>query len=181
MRGHGRILPIWFDARDPEAQRGTVRLRSIDPNLIAGLNRKRGVYEIWGPSTVQAGWVPLVECSDDYGKPYRGNVPWDLICISIARARQDGESAVDRVLAHNERLRASRQATIDDRNRASVQYAQKAIADEWDSASRFSSADVMLGLKNADEGRSKRTAEERTELISLPGRTPAGKGRAVAG
>jgi hypothetical protein len=104
----------------------------------------------------------------------------DLITAAIARARSEAETSVDRVVAHNARLQASRQKSIEDRQLAGTRYVAKAAAQEWDGTSRFSADDVMLGFRLADTGRTVRTEEERTELISLPGRTPVGKGRAVA-
>lgn len=154
LRNHGRALPGWLDTRDPEAARGTVRLRTIDANLVVGLDRRRGVFQVWGPSLSAGGWVALCDCQDDAGEPFRGSVPWEVILASLVRAR-GGELSADVAARHNERLQRSADAALDDRIVEGARFYARAVAGEREGWGRWDALEVEDAFRCADEGRSK--------------------------
>lgn len=150
LPGQGRAFPAWLDTRDPEALRGTSRLRTIDPNLTVGLNLQTRAYEVWGPSIHFRGWVPICVCQDEQGRPWRGTVPWDRVIASLIQARE-GELAPDVAAAHNEKI----QRDVDDRERArvreGVKYYRKAVQGELEGYGRHRDQDVADGWRSANE------------------------------
>lgn len=155
----GCIFPSWFDTKNPEAQRGTKHLRAVDPNLLVGFDTRRGCFTICGPSLSAQTWVPLTDCEDDRGRFYRGFVPWERIAVGIKQAMDDaarGRFTIDRVMEHNQKLDAQKDAEFAGMIRDSMRYACRAIAVECDGASRWSPQDVAEGFRMARDGRSKR-------------------------
>jgi len=154
----GRVLPQWLATTDPEALRGTQRLRTVDRNLIVGLDRRRGVFQVWGPSLSSGGWVPICDCQDDEGRPFRGFVPWDLIAAALIRARE-GELSADIVERHNERLYADEDRRVDERTADGAEFYARAVAGEREGWGRFAAEDVeaaylrqVLGEKPEAQG-----------------------------
>jgi hypothetical protein len=142
------LLPPYLDTKMPEAVRGTNRLRSIDPNLIVGWDTRRGVFTVYGPSIAFRGWVPIADCADDQGRPFRQIVPWELIMRGLVEA-QDGPSSAEKALAHNERQHAARQADLDARNHAAAEYFDDAMQGEIEGWGRHRGQDVADGWKSA--------------------------------
>jgi len=106
-RNQGRMLPQWLDTRDAEAVRGSTRVRTVDRNLIVGRDRRRGVFQVWGPSLNAGGWLPICDCQDDEGRPFRGPVPWEVIVAALVQARggelsADVAAAVDGLISESE-------------------------------------------------------------------------------
>lgn len=153
-----RIFPSWFDTSNPEAQRGTKFLRSVDPNLLVGFDTRKGCFTICGPSLSAKTWVPLTDCYDDQGRYFRAFVPWEKIAAGVKQQMADAERGifvVDRVKEHNARLDREKEAAFEDEVRSSMKYARKAIATEYDGASRWSGREVAEGYVMARDGRSK--------------------------
>lgn len=144
ISGQGRAFPHWLDTRDPEARRGTDRVRTIDPNLTVGLNLRQRHYEIWGPSIHYRGWIPLCICQDDQGRTWRGNVPWDRVIASLIQARE-GELAPDRVARHNEEARDAVDRRERDRVREGAKYYHKHVQGQDAGHGRHSDQDVADG------------------------------------
>jgi hypothetical protein len=144
------FLPPYLDLRRDEAVRGTNRLRSIDPLLLVAWNTRRELYEVWGPSMLARGWVPICECSDDYGRPFRDQVPWELIMEGLIQARE-GDQARE-ALEQNERMHASRQAALDAKNREGASYFDRAIVGEIEGWGRWDGRDVADGWNAAAHG-----------------------------
>lgn len=174
---HGHVLPGYVDTRDPEAVRGTNRVRSVDPNLLAVFNREQwgndgvqGMYQVWGPSVDAGGWVPLLDVMDDYGKPYRGVIPWELVVAAIVRGREEGEGVIDRILAHNERLQAADEARRRNDCREGVRYFRRAIAGEVSGWGRWSAEDVARGYRSAKDSEKAAPVGQR---VFVPGVQPA--------
>jgi hypothetical protein len=140
-RGQGRMLPHFIDTKDPEAVRGTYQLRRIDANLTVGLDRRRHVYQVWGPSLSAGGWVPICDGPDDDGRPYRGTVPWELICHALIQAR-DGEPACDRAARENERREAELAARHGAEVTDALRFGRRAIAGERSGWGRWSGQEV---------------------------------------
>lgn len=162
--GQGKALPWWLDTRDPEAIRGTTRLRTIDPNLIVGRNRKTKVFEVWGPSLHYCGWVAICECRDDQWNPWYANVPWERVVASLIEAR-DGMLAPDRAAAHNERLQAEMDARERDRVREGVKYYRRHVQGQDRGYGRHSDQDVADGWHAA---LSSAKPAPRGQVISIP-------------
>jgi hypothetical protein len=145
----GGMFPAWLDTRDPEAVRGSNRVRAFDRNMVIGLDTRRWVYQLWGPSISAGGWVPIADVTDDYGQPLRGSgLVWDSVLLMVQRAREGAEAACDRVHAHNERLRASRLADMQADRRERTAYCAKAIGREVNGDGRYSAEDMVRGLNS---------------------------------
>lgn len=154
-RNHGRMLPPWLDTTDPHAQVGTTYVQAVDRELLVGVDRRRGAYTIWGPSFSAGGWVHLLDVQDDRGTLLLPPaIHWGRVAAAIERARTTDQVAD--IQAHNEHLRRSRQAEQQDYQRETALYVAAAVGAEARGASRFPTADVLTGLRNAGEGRSKR-------------------------
>ena len=153
-QGHGQTFPPHVEPRDAEALRGSQQLRAIDPNLIVVLDKSRHVYQVWGPSLAAGGWVPIVDCQDDAGRPYRGRVPWELIAQALVQARE-GEYACDRARRENDAREAQLEREHSDRFGDALRYARRAVQGELRGYGRHSAEDVAIGFRNADEGRLK--------------------------
>lgn len=158
-RRQGRMLPVWLDTSDPEAARGSVRVRTVDRNLIVGLDRRRGVFQVWGPSLGVGGWVPICDCQDDLGRPFRGAVPWELVISALVQARA-GELSADVVQRHNETLDRNRDAELDRRTQEGAEFYARAVAGEREGWGRWDASDVeaayqrqVNGVKPAPSGR----------------------------
>ena len=150
--GTGRVLPAHLDTRGAEAVRGTNRVRAVDPNLIVGLDTRRGVHQVWGPSLSAGGWVPLMDVRDDLGVPYRGIVPWELVTAAILRGRAGGDQVADRIIRHNEDLVRRREAQQRAETGEKVRYCAHAVAREWSGDGRYSAEDMLAGLRQAESG-----------------------------
>lgn len=159
FKNQGRTFPAWLDLRDPEAMRGTVRVRSVDPNFTVGLDTRRQVYQVWGPALELGGYVPIMEVQDDRGVPYRGLVPWELVQHAIRRGRESTTSAVDRVAEHNRQLTASRKADMENEHLEAAKYCEEAMVREFQGNSPWDARDVMDGYRSALTGSGK--AEKR--------------------
>lgn len=166
-RGHGRWVPEWVDTQDPEAMRGTQKIRVIDRNLFVGWDRSKAAFVIYGPSIRAKGWIPLVVCQDDYGVPYRCPVPWDVICLSLLKARE-GELACDIANQRNDERMNREAELLMDRNREIARYAAGAVASEIAGNGRFDGRDLTDAVQCADEGRTK--TEPRHKIVSVGGR-----------
>lgn len=176
-RGQGRMLPVWLDTGDPEAARGSVRVRTVDRNLIVGVDRRRGVFQVWGPSLQTGGWVPICDCQDDRGQPFRGTVPWEMVVGALIQAR-GGELSADVVARHNEALDRSREQELDRQVEEGARFYARAVAGEREGWSRWSTSDVEDAYRSANEGRSK--AEPRGRVTFVPERRkPAAPGVSV--
>jgi len=145
------MLPSWLDTRHPEAARGTTRVRSVDANLIIGRDLRRDVFQVWGPSLDAGGWVPLCDCQDDTGRPFRGAVPWELIVASLVQAR-GGELSVDVAARHNEALDRANDAALDRRLEEGAKFYARAVAGEREGWGRWDAAEVEDAYRMAMEG-----------------------------
>lgn len=164
------FLPPYLDTKAPEAVRGTNRLRSLDTNLIVGLDTRRGVFTIYGPSTTFRGWVPIADAQDDNGRPFRGIVPWELIMKGLIDA-QDGPTCAERAFAANERMEHERQQTLDNRNHAAAEYFNEAMVGELEGWGRWSGQDVADGWHSASESAKPAPIEQRTFAPGVQPRT----------
>lgn len=163
-RNQGRMLPFWLDTKDPEAKRGTVHVRGVDANLIVGLDTRRQVYMVWGPSLALGGWCAIFDCEDDRGRAFRGTVPWPLIVHELRVARDSEELSADRVQRLNdEREAASIRALQDEQYEAAV-YCAKGVAGDLSGSGRHSPEDVLDGYWNARESRK---APPKGQIISV--------------
>jgi hypothetical protein len=142
------LLPFWLDTRDPEAVRGTARVRSVEPLWLAALDRRasarqgRPVYVVWGPQFTRGGWGPVCELGTVAGSP-----DWTGFVVAQQQARRGAERVVDRVLAHNERLIRDRERVQTDHRLAAAEYFGEAIAQEQDGTLRYGAQDVLRGWK----------------------------------
>lgn len=157
-RGHGQAFPPWLDTQDPDAVRGTRFVRSVDPNLTVGRNRRDGSYMLWGPSVSLGGWVPIAVCQDDNGVAFAAPVPWELIVQGIRRQYDESERglfAPQRAAARAEAWKDRQRRDSAARTNATLRYAAKAVAGEIRGSGRFDARDLMEGVVCADEGRTK--------------------------
>jgi hypothetical protein len=153
-KNQGRMLPYWLDTGDPEAQRGSTRVRSVDRNLIVGRDRRRGVFQVWGPSLSAGGWLPICDCQDDRGRPFRGTVPWELVVAALVQAR-GGELSADVAARHNEALDRAKDAELERQVEAGAKYYARAVAGEREGWGRWDYRDVEDAYRMAQEGGSK--------------------------
>lgn len=176
------MLPVWLDTAEAEAERGSMRVRTVDRNLIVGMDRRRGVFQVWGPSVQTGGWVPICDCQDDRGQPFRGTAPWELVARALVQAR-GGELSADVAARHNEALDRSRELELDRQVEEGAKFYARAVAGEREGWSRWSTLDVEDAYRNASEGRSK--AAPRGKVTFDPGRRQAAgeepRSRAEAG
>lgn len=170
------LVPAYLNTRDPEAIRGTSRVRAVEPLWFAALDqqastrRKKRVYVVWGPHFVRGGWGPVCEV----GMRGDGNPDWDAFVICQQRARGSGitpEETIRRLHAENEARIERNKQSLSDVAKEKLEYARSAVAADLAGASRFSSEDVLNGLRMADEGRSK--APPKGQVFSLPGEQKA--------
>lgn len=153
-KNQGRMLPHWLDTGDPEAQRGSTRVRSVDRNLIVGRDRRRGVFQVWGPSLSAGGWLPICDCQDDRGRPFRGTVPWELVVAALVQAR-GGELSADVAARHNEALDRAKDAELDRQVEEGAKYYARAVAGEREGWGRWDYREVEDAYRMAQEGGSK--------------------------
>lgn len=165
LRNHGRVFPVWLDTTNPEAQRGTTRLRAIDPNLTAGLDSRRGVMMVWGPSLEFGGWIPICDCQDDRGVPFRGHIPWEIILAELREARE-GTLSADRVLAAQDRQMQERDAFLSRQAEEGAAFYRQAVAGEVSGSGRFSAEDVGQAWRRQVHGEK---PAPKGQIISLPG------------
>jgi len=142
------MLPVWLDTADPEAAKGSTRVRTVDRNLIVGVDRRRGVFQVWGPSLSTGGWVPICDCQDDGGRPFRGTVPWEVVVSALVQAR-GGELSADVVARHNEKLEQSQEAEFDRRVDEGARFYARAVAGEREGWGRWDAADVEAAYRKA--------------------------------
>ena len=147
MRKRNPYIPAHIDTADPEAIRGTARVRLVDPAWLIGFNTIRAVYELWGPSLERC-WCHLLDVRADDGTPFRGVVPWERIVAALQRGRDAGERLATETHEHNERLRAANNARESARLKDIVRYGHRGILAEQRGASRWASADVAEGYQN---------------------------------
>jgi len=143
-RNNGRMLPAYLDAQHPEAVRGTTHVRTLDPNLVVGLDTRRTTFQVWGPSLAAGGWIAICDCQDDQGRPFRGTVPWERVCVALREARE-GELSVDRAERENARLRAQTAAAADRELEEGAKYWARGIAGELHGWGRWDAADIARG------------------------------------
>lgn len=149
MQGHGRMLPVWLDTQHPTAVHGTARVRSVDREFLVGLDRRRMVFQLWGPSIYAGGWVALQDVTDDFGRPLPPNeIAWELLTAALIRGREEGLNAAERVRDHNARLQAQQEKAGADDRRERVGYFQKAVYRELDGDGRWNAQDVERGYRS---------------------------------
>lgn len=173
-RGQGRSFPVWLSVQDPEALRGTLALRTVDPNLTVGLDVRRGVYQVWGPSLDVGGWTPICDCQSDDGIPFRGSVPWPLIVRGLIQARE-GELGPDRAARENAGLEAAAARVFESRLEEGSRYAARAVNGEVEGWGRCDGRDLDDAFRCADEGRSKVEPRGRVHF-AMPGVVAPGAG-----
>jgi len=145
-------------------------VRSVDANLLVGVDRRRSVFQIWGPCYQQGGWAALVDVRDDTGAFLYPPVPWELIITMLLKSQKASDNAVDRIHAHNERLKAQKTADFRRMQTEAANYAQRAIGREIAGDARWDAADVMAGWRNVSEGQGKRAPIG--QRIYIPGVQP---------
>jgi hypothetical protein len=150
------MLPAWLNTRDPEAVRGTARVRAVDPNLLVGFNAARNQFEIWGPhyrsgGELGNGWGCIVPVTDDRGIPYRGPVPWDRITVELCRLRAAADRAAGRAVQamaeRNARRRQAAERDLSTFQQEAARYFAEPIAREADGDGRWKAADVLRGFR----------------------------------
>ena len=165
MKGHGRTLPPYLDASHPEARRGTAHLRTVDANLIVAWNKSRHVFEVWGPSLEARGWWGICEVSNERGRPYRGVVPWELICAQFIEARE-GELSADIAFRANEERGRQFEREHERRTEEGIKYFQRGIAGELGGYGRHSADDIADGWNHAAYGQK---PAPRGQVVNVPG------------
>lgn len=155
-KNQGRMLPHWLDTRDPEAQRGSTRVRAVDRNLIVGRDQRRGVFQVWGPSLSAGGWLPICDCQDDTGRPFRGLVPWEVIVAALVQAR-GGALSADVAARHNDALDRSREEALDRQVDEGCRFYARAVAGEREGWGRWDHREVEDAYRMAQEGGGKAT------------------------
>lgn len=164
-KNQGRMLPFWLDTKDAEARRGTVHVRGVDPNLIVGLDTRRQVFMVWGPSLALGGWCAIFDCEDDRGQAFRGTVPWPLIVHELRVARESEELSADRAQRLNEEREARMVRELRQEQYDATLYCGKAIQREVSGAGPgYSAQDVLDGYWSARESRK---APPRGQIISV--------------
>jgi hypothetical protein len=159
LKNQGRAFPLWIDTEDPDAKRGTIKLRTMDPNLTVGLNVRTHEYEVWGPSLEVGGWVPLCACLKDGGEPYRNPVPWDLIMVALRNARE-GELSADWADRKNQEHLAAQEQQRTAFEEEALRFFLPAISGDLSGSGRHSGESAMdawnrqtYGQKAAPKGR----------------------------
>jgi hypothetical protein len=146
-KNHGRTLPGYLDTQHPEAVRGTTHVRTLDPNLLVAWDPQRAAFVIYGPSLSAGGWVPICVCQDDLGRPFRGVVPWEIICATLRNARE-GELSADIAARQNERMLAAADAARRRELEEGARYFARGIAGELEGWGRQDAADISRGWKS---------------------------------
>lgn len=139
------LVPPWFDLKDPVAVHGTARVRTVNSDWLIALDRRQGAYALLGPGP--GGWVPMQWVTDDHGRYLApSEIDWSKLVGALWRGRVKGEDAVSRVLAHNERLQAQREAEMSREQQEKLNYCREAIRREHEGDGRYSAADMVQGL-----------------------------------
>lgn len=166
------LVPGHLNTRDPEAIRGTARVRAVEPLWFAALDqqassrRRTRVYVVWGPHFVSGGWSRVCEV----GRRGDGQPDWDAFVIYQQRMRGSSlspEETIRQLHADNEARIERNKQSLSAIAKEKLEYGRAAVAADLAGASRFSSDDVLNGLRMADEGRTK--APPKGQVFSLPG------------